>query len=78
MATRISNLTLEAITFDEAAVRCRITRETFEKYYDGPVVPIGRERRVMVEHLNEWLTRLAGVATHSRTNEKWGAFDDVG
>jgi hypothetical protein len=68
-------ISVEAITLDEAAVRCRITRETFEKHYDGPVVPIGRERRVMIEHLNDWLTRLAGAATPA--NQPWGAFDDM-
>jgi hypothetical protein len=71
-------ISVEAITFDEAAVRCRVTRETFEKHYDGPVVPIGREKRVMIEHLNDWLTRLAGISTSINETKPWGAFDDVG
>lgn len=66
---------IEAITLDEAAVRCRITRETFTKHYDGPVTQIGRERRVHVEDLNDWLRRCAGVVLRSDTEESWGAFE---
>lgn len=69
---------VEAITLDEAAVRCRVTRETFQTHYDGPVVSIGRERRVMIEHFDDWLKRSAGIATRTDDNKPWGAFDDVG
>jgi hypothetical protein len=78
MSDTLHQITVEAITLDEAAVRCRLTRETFEKHYDGPVVPIGRERRVMTEHLRDWLTRRAGIATSTNDNKSWGAFDDLG
>jgi hypothetical protein len=67
---------VEAVTLDEAAVRCRLTREAFEKHYDGPRVRIGREVRVKLAHLDEWLDRRAGVTPHAP--ETWGNFGDVG
>lgn len=67
--------TIEAITLDEAAVRCRITRETFAKHYDGPVAQIGRERRVHVEDLNDWLRRCAGILPASGPEVSWGTFE---
>lgn len=67
---------VEAVTLDEAAVRCRITRETFERVYDGPRVKIGREIRIKLAHLDEWLDRRAGLTPPNP--DKWGNFDDVG
>lgn len=64
---------VEAITLDEAAVRCRISRETFEKHYDGPRVKIGRETRIKLAHLDSWLDARAGLTP--RDPEKWGNFD---
>lgn len=75
MTDTAHQITVEAITLDEAAVRCRLTRETFAKHYDGPVVPIGREKRVMVEHLNDWLKRLACTSTSTHSNATWGKFE---
>ncbi len=61
---------------DEAAVRCRLSRESFEKHYDGPRVKIGREVRVKLAHLDAWLDRRAGLTPHAP--EPWGDFGDVG
>mgnify|MGYP001119808181 CR=1 FL=1 len=68
---------MEAVTLDEAAVRCRLTREAFERHYDGPRVKIGREVRIKLAHLDSWLDRRAGLTPPANENEPWGNFDDV-
>lgn len=67
---------VEAVTLDEAAVRCRLSREAFDRHYDGPRVKIGREVRVKLAHLDQWLDARAGLTPHAA--DKWGDFDDVG
>ncbi|MGD2132528.1 MAG: hypothetical protein PVI23_07020 [Maricaulaceae bacterium] len=64
---------VEAITLDEAAVRCRLSRESFDKHYDGPRVRIGREVRIKLDHLSSWLDRMAGL--ESSEPKAWGDFD---
>lgn len=66
---------VEAVTLDEAATRCRLSREVFEKHYDGPKVRIGRNVRVTLAHLDEWLNRRAGLTLPTSEKESWGAFD---
>jgi hypothetical protein len=73
----MSTSPIEAITLDEAAVRCRLSREAFEKHYTGPRVKIGREVRIKLAHLDEWLDRRAGLAADAPGN-KWGNLDDDG
>lgn len=65
---------VEAVTLDEAAVRCRLSREAFERHYDGPRVRIGREVRIKLAHLDTWLDQRAGVTPHAP--ETWGNFND--
>lgn len=57
---------VEAMTLDEAAVRLRVTRDTFERLYTGPRLKVGRETRVSAKHLDAWLDDLAGL----RASEK--------
>lgn len=64
---------VEGLTLDEAAVRLRITRETFERLYDGPRIKVGRETRVSAKHLDAWMDRLAGLlAQKPPANDKGG------
>ena len=56
---------VECLTLDEAAVRCRTTRETFERIYTGKRVHIGRNVVIYAKHLDAWLDEQAGLKAES-------------
>ncbi len=60
----------EGLTLDEAAVRLRVTRDTFEKHYNGPTFKVGRETRVSAKHLDAWMDERAGLTPANDTQPR--------
>jgi hypothetical protein len=55
----------ELLTFDEAAVRCRVTAEAFRKKYTGRVIRKLGEPRISTLDLLSWLESDEGAAIDS-------------
>lgn len=65
---------VEALTLEEAAVRCRISPDHFKKHYTGKFIKIGANVRVHAADLYDWLDALAGDTMKS---DPWAGVGDA-
>ena len=63
MTERAPPCPVEALTWEQAAVRCSCSLDTLRKHYDGPVSYIGNAPRIASHHLREWLDKCAKTGT---------------
>lgn len=68
---------VEALTYEQAAVRLSCSVDALKENYDGPITYLGKRRsmpRISSHDLREWLDKQAGKTTVVKPNE-WDGID---
>ena len=63
---------VEALTFEQAAVRLSMSVDALREHYDGPITYLGKKEsmpRISSHHLRAWLDKKAGKSTVVALNE---------